>query len=296
MSRYEIGFIDCSEYEKIMNKIVLSSSPFSLSDFNVHWIKHNYKDRWFADPFILSISETELILLVEEFFYSTGKGQITKLTIDRKNYHILKTQVLLKKKSHLSFPAIIRKDRDVLIYPENCQTGQLNMYLIDENHSKCNYSYTVIHQPLTDAVIYNDFIFSTKKNDATGNVLNVYRYDKPNQQYKLFQRIFFEENIARNAGLIFNHEGIKFRPAQECNHTYGHCVVLQELCIVNGEWTFTEKCRLYSPHPLFKEGMHTFNVYKNYCVIDVKGFRNPIIKKIFLLIPSILHKNRHNVH
>ena len=36
----------------------------------IHWIKHKNKSSWFADPFILSVTEDHIFILVEEFVYS----------------------------------------------------------------------------------------------------------------------------------------------------------------------------------------------------------------------------------
>ena len=293
-TRYEIGIIDNCEYARVMSKVATSEVPFSTSEFKVHWLKHKYKDRWFADPFILSVSDNEIILLAEEYAYATGKGRISKLTVSKKDYHLQKVQVVLEKVSHLSFPAILRKGKKVYIYPENCHANQLSLYEADDSCSRLKYVDTLIRQPLTDAVIHKEFVFSTKQPMATGKELQIYQYDKDLKQYILYQRVLFGENIARNGGDIFDFGGILYRPAQECNHSYGHCIVLQELCMKQDkEWSFTERCRLYSPHSVFKEGMHTFNVYNNFCAIDVKGVRNPRMKKCVLRLQALLRK-RHS--
>ena len=93
--RWNIGFI----YESL-DKILLGA-PISIKV-----VKHNYKDGWFADPFILDVDENYICLLVEELYYPTGKGRISKLTIQRKNNRLLKVEPILQLSSHLSFPAI----------------------------------------------------------------------------------------------------------------------------------------------------------------------------------------------
>ena len=58
------------------------------STWDIRWMKHNYKDRWFADPFILKVTNDEIIVLVEEFYDPIHRGRISKLTIDKQYYNI----------------------------------------------------------------------------------------------------------------------------------------------------------------------------------------------------------------
>ena len=44
--------------------------------FKVHLMKHSYRDRWFADPFILDVNDSEIILLAEEVEDKMQKGVI----------------------------------------------------------------------------------------------------------------------------------------------------------------------------------------------------------------------------
>ena len=57
LGKYNIGFIDGD-----------IKSVFDNANIKVNWLHHNYKDRWFADPFILDVTDTEIIVLVEEWY------------------------------------------------------------------------------------------------------------------------------------------------------------------------------------------------------------------------------------
>lgn len=283
--RYEIGF-PTNSLESILEG----------NELDVKWLKHKYRDRWFADPFILDSTETHIVLLVEEFFYDNQKGRIAKLTINKKNYKIVKNETLLELKTHLSFPAIIRRGSDVFIYPENSENGCLIAYNINTNYTRVKPFKTIIETPLTDAIIHDwgmhTFLFSTKLPDPNGKELIIYKKDDSENEYKLFEKITFIEKVARNAGDFFSLNGDLYRPAQECNKVYGHCVILQKVSLVNESFLFKEICRLYSSHKLMKDGLHTFNTYKGVHVIDVNGCKHPYIKKIFDSL-YICYKNLH---
>ena len=73
-----------TEKEWNIGFILKSPEEILQSDkLDVHWMKHKYKDRWFADPFILSVTESEIVLLVEEKYHPINRGRIFLLQIGR---------------------------------------------------------------------------------------------------------------------------------------------------------------------------------------------------------------------
>ena len=83
--RWNVGFIQNSTEDIINGKTI-----------DVKWIIHKYKNSWFADPFVLEVTEKEIILLVEEFYRPiNNKGRISKLTIDRATNVLLKCDVTM---------------------------------------------------------------------------------------------------------------------------------------------------------------------------------------------------------
>ena len=89
---WNIGFIE-SSIDDIINNI--SFQPV------IHWLKHPYHDRFFADPFILKVTDEKIEVLVEEFFYAKWKGEISLLTISRRDYRLIHRKTLLKLDTHL---------------------------------------------------------------------------------------------------------------------------------------------------------------------------------------------------
>ena len=72
----------------------------------IKWMRGKHQDGWFADPFVLKVTDTSISLLAEEFRYKTGKGRIVRLDIDRETL-TLETVTPLIDGCHLSFPFII---------------------------------------------------------------------------------------------------------------------------------------------------------------------------------------------
>ena len=96
--RYNIGFLE-NDLQS-----VIDGDPIK-----VNWLKHPYKNRWFADPFILDVSEDEIIVLVEEWYDPIKRGRISKLIIDRHSYELKDLKVMIDEGFQMSFPAITRK-------------------------------------------------------------------------------------------------------------------------------------------------------------------------------------------
>ena len=260
----------------------------------VKWVKGMPEDRWFADPFILSVSETAIVLLVEEYVYSIKKGRIAKLTIDRTNYTLLKNELVLELDTHLSFPAIIREGNQIYIYPENSDANNLCLYRYNVEDNSCIFVDKLSDEPLADAICTSAFgdkqLLSTVVPHQNGDTLGVFLFDDNCKRYKWQYDVSFEENIARNAGDIFQVDNLYYRAAQICNHGYGEGLSFQRLSVDdNKKIKLEEVVRMYSPNSRFEIGMHTFNTYAGVSVIDVKGYKHPIVGRLVSKLKSLIY-------
>ena len=95
--RWKVGFIQ-GDMSSVMN---------DAKELCIH-IVQSPSDRWYADPFILDVTEDEILLLVEDVSPTTQKGVISLLHIERKTFIILSCKKILELPTHLSFPAILR--------------------------------------------------------------------------------------------------------------------------------------------------------------------------------------------
>lgn len=264
---------------------------FEQESLDIQWMKHSYKKGWFADPFILDITESNIIVLVEEFQYLTQRGCISKLTIEKDTFKLIDVEQILNLDTHLSFPAILRVDDEIFIYPENCITGRLMVYRYNLKTKKVLEVNVWCEEPLTDAALYIKdnipFLLSTKRPIQNGRELNVYIADgiSPlNWKFRYVKTIFFEDNTARSAGLPFNYQNKCIRPAQICNKGYGKGVVLQELIQTCSEINLKELKRFYPSSKIWNDGLHTFNYYNGMVVVDGRRIAHPKIIQLCHLI------------
>ncbi len=280
-SVWKIGFIQNS-LDEILKNEQLHIKYLSLPT-----------DRWWADPFILDVTDKEIILLVEEYQYKRKRGTIAKLVIDKESFDVKCDDEILVLDTHLSFPAILRKDQ-IYVYPENSKGECLKLYRYDQETNKLVDGDVICNEPLTDAIyteiLGEPMIISTKEPNPNGKALGFYiPQDKDKgiigNKYQLKEEFVFDEKIARNAGDWFEYNGKIIRPAQECNVEYGHSIFIQEVIQdEDGKLQFKNIRNLCSNNKEFQRGLHTFNIYKGLSVIDVKGYRYPKLAKFLKFI------------
>lgn len=250
---------------------VINGEPLKIK-----WLNHECKDRWFADPFILDVTDEKIYVLVEEYYYPHKRGRLAMLTIDRASNSLLKVDSILELDSHLSFPAIIRRDGKILVYPENFKGGGLKLYELDLEEPALVNGQSISDALLTDAIYTELFgkkqIYSTEIPNPNGSILGVYEKDETGKYIKV-KEYHFPEKIARNAGDWFEYKGKKYRPAQESNVEYGHGISFQQIEETPEGLQFKELWRKTSPHPTMKVAFHTFNMYKGVMVMDCRGYR-----------------------
>ena len=278
--RWNIGFIQ-NDFEGVLRG----------EQLQVKWLKHKCKKSWFADPFILDVNDDEIHVLVEEYYKPIHHGRISRLIIDKKKIELKQKDVVLELPTHLSFPAILRKEEGIFIYPENGESGELNLYHYSPEINKCEKCKTIINEAVADAIITTingiEMLFCTKQPNPNGNVLYIY-CKGTSGHFVEKDNYVFEENIARTAGDFIEYNGRLYRPTQECNVQYGHAVTLQEVTRIGDQLHLNEIRRMYSAHPKLNVGMHTFNMYKGVIVTDALGFDNNWIRKLLQTI-GILH-------
>ena len=87
---WNLGFIEEGLADTLKNK-----NP------KIHWVKKRINDRWFADPFILDVTESEIIILAEEYCYDIRRGRIARVVIDCKTFEEKGFEIILDLPTHV---------------------------------------------------------------------------------------------------------------------------------------------------------------------------------------------------
>ena len=280
-SNWNIGFVQDS-IDSIMSQKHISS---------VKWMKHFFKDRFFADPFILSLDEEYIYILAEECNFKDPKGIIVELVVDRKTFTLVNRTVLLDVQTHLSYPAIFRECDTVWVYPENGQSGVQNIYKYDYASRTLFDKNEMLSEPLADSTIFKHngkyYLFATKYPNTQSDTY-IYVSDKLESGYDLFCQspIDNRKNVTRSAGDFFIHEEKIIRPVQNCTKRYGQAIVFKLVNLSGGLYCEEE---LFELHPIagrYGRGLHTINIYGDIIVIDGYGYLYPIIGPLLFFMKN----------
>lgn len=281
---WNIGFIEEGLSDTLTNK-----KP------KIHWVKKRINDRWFADPFILDVTDSEIIILAEEFCYNVHRGRIARVVIDRKTYEEMSFEIILELQTHLSFPFIIRKNGKIYLMPENSASGCSTVYEYNDANRKLTPLHHIAEEPFADATIFEmerqSYLCTTMLPDTNSKSVKIYTLDK--DDLKVVDRVAtveFPIVCGRNAGEVFSVDGQFYRPAQDCTKCYGHGVILQKMSLKEGKWVFEDVNSFYPNTFKYNQGIHTFNNYKGLIVIDARGFRNPIWGRFLTLLFKLIGK------
>lgn len=287
-NRWNLAFFPESKIEEV----------FSGDYSSVEWMTYTYTDRWFADPFILKISDNFIIVLAEELSYDTNKGRIAKLIIERQTYCLLEMKIILELDTHLSFPIIFRRGEEVIIIPENSESGKSIAYKYNPNDDSIVEIATVCDMPLTDVTIFDDgfdkFLLATRLPDSNGNELTIFNFDGDKLSATNPRIVKFNSPVARNAGCPIKIDDDWYRPAQDCKDAYGKRVILQKMSYdVNKDILSFSNWKTLSPFTFhYHLGLHTLNCHDGMCVIDARGLLHPYIGRIVRPIINLINKIR----
>ncbi len=280
---YELGLIKLTDERKLTDKNLINQ---------VQWVKGCPKTSWFADPFIYKITDTEIYIFAEEWIYSLGRGILSLVVVDKASYQYIRHKELLRLDTHLSWPYIIRENGKIFVVPENNESGKTRQYCYDELKEELVFDKVLADMPFVDPIFYTQ----DKQNYCSASfgvdLDNCFVYETNQDrivQNDTAREVVFPEKIARAAGDYFDYKGKRYRANQIGNYFYGEGVVLFEQ---QKSGRLQEVVRFFHPKGGFRSyGIHTFNLYDNYIVID--GSQVPSLKgKIAFFILVALWKGK----
>lgn len=275
---WNIGFVEQS-VEDLLDKQQLG---------RIRWMKHKFKDRWFADPFIYKVTEDEIVVFVEECLISdTPKGIICELHVDKQTMKLRQRYVLLELKTHLSYPAIIDMNGKTYVYPENGASGNLKIYRYDEHNHKLDEPICILNDAVADSTILKNedgyILIATKSENSQENA---YLYNSQDLfgVYKIVSEdpVQKKRSCSRPAGNWIHLSERIYRPTQDCVNSYGGAINLMKVESMN---PFCEK-EVLSIKPTdykYSLGIHTINFSKdsNLAVVDGCGFLHPVFARLW---------------
>ncbi len=268
---WHLGIIEFKNSDKSLEEI--------LKNNRIQWLKYKYKDRFFADPFLFNATDNVYNILAEEYLHDERKGKIVLLEVDKRKKNIRNRKIFLEEKTHLSFPFLYNGK----LYVENYRSN--NYYNYQLKDMSITGKKLEFNQPCIDPIIYNhcgvEYLFTSLPDNPFG-----------------YERLFYKENghwiehpkspiesnkkYSRMAGNIFMNEERLIRPVQDCKNSYGNQLHFMQITKLTKD-EFEEKKILSlstQNESKYNMGIHTFNMYDNFILVDGYSYRVHPIRRI----------------
>lgn len=254
----------------VWNVGIIEKSAESIlqgEEYSIRWVKHRYKDRFFADPFLWKMDEKNYFILAEEYKFIDRKGRIVLLQVDKNSFKLIRKKVIIDEQTHLSYPIVYKGE----IIPESYKSGTLSAYRVSDNKliKSCVYKGQLIDGTFLD---YDgkEWIFATTKEEELDAQSKLSIFYKKDGRYIPISSNPVKNDIktARPGGNFFELNGVLYRPAQNCEHFYGESIKIMQVDKLSVcEYKEHEILEISDPSREYK-GMHTFNDYKNFVIVD----------------------------
>lgn len=257
----------------IIKKPVKQVVQHGITAGDITWLNHSYKDRYFADPFLIEEDDNYYYILVEEYIFWEEKGKITLLTIEKDSFTLVDKKVIIEEQTHLSFPFC--SFRGDTIIPESVVSGKTKEYHYDHSRHEVTGECEILDEGLIDACFYDDL--EGNKWIMAANLKNpkedLYLYKEIHGQYKKLnddRPVLSDLKLARSAGKTFTVDNDVYRPVQDCSERYGRQTIIVKLTYLddNGYEALEVQTINSFENPPFNETLHTFNAYDNCIIID----------------------------
>lgn len=266
---------------------------------NVQWMRHHFRNSFYADPFIFDVGKDCVKILAEEYFYDRKKGVISLLNIDRNTGRLIDKSIVLEETCHLSYPFYDKNYGSFI--PESFRKGDWEEYSFDGERVTSKRKLT--ERPLIDAtpVEYKGkwYVFATTKPNALDELL-IYCSDKREGPYTDHASNPIKRDIrtSRCGGKCFTVNGELYRVVQDSTHRYGECLHITHVIQLTPDiFTEEEWCDIKVANGgKYSLGTHTLNFQADFVVID--GYRDAIrplfalyVRKLIPLLRQ-LHLNK----
>jgi hypothetical protein len=235
------------------------------------------RDRFWADPFPVRHEGRDWILF-EDYCYRRRRGHIGAIEIDGVG-HAGKPVTALERPYHLSHPFLFRHRGELFLVPESAQNRSVEAYRCERFPDQWTLEANLLEgERAVDATLHFDggrwWMFVNVAPEHARHAhdeLWLYYAASPLGPWlpHLRNPIKSDARSSRPAGVLFEHGGSLYRPAQDCTVRYGHSIVVNRIERL-GVTEFSERCA-WRIEPRWRRGIaatHTLNAADGIAVVD----------------------------
>lgn len=237
------------------------------------------KDRFWADPFVVSRDNKHYIFF-EELLFERDLGHLCCMELYDDGTHSDPTKII-EEPHHLSYPFIFNYNNHDYMIPESGDHQSITLY-------KCkNFPYQwEFEKHLMDQVLaYDSTLFEyqglwwmftciteDEKLSATDDLHLFYANNPLSQNWQAhpMNPVVSNATTARPAGNVFIHNDKIYRPSQNCGKSYGAGLNFCEITQLDKtNYSETVVHEIFPDWDKTLKGLHTFNHNKHITISDV---------------------------
>lgn len=254
------------------------SAPGGLK---IEWFERPRRDEFFADPFGV-LRNGKLTVLCEYLDQRNPRGVI--VACDERGSSASRTPVQIGPDVpvHLSYPYLLEVDGKLLCVPETHEAREVALYEVVEFPNRWRKVATLLaDRPLVDATPFffgGSWWLAASEVASKGKTAELHLWWAPKLEGPWTAHaqnpVKVDVRSARPGGTPFVHEGVLFRPAQDCSTTYGRRIVVNRVLELTPERFKEETATVFEPDKTgpCPMGLHTLSAAGDYTLIDGKRF------------------------
>jgi len=238
-----------------------------------------------ADPLGVVEQEGTLTLLAESFDFEDRQGRIVALEVSRDGNALSPPREVLRRPVHLSYPHLIAHGAHLYCLPEAAGSGCVQLFRA-ERFPDCWVPDRILLQNFAgaDATVHRWagrwWMFVCNHADQDETKLYVFHARDLFGRWRphVHNPVKCDLRSARPAGPLFEHEGVLYRPAQDCSVTYGGAVAVNRVLTLSPT-DFSEETVTVLRPPAggpYPHGLHTLTGVGAYTVVDGKRHRRSL--------------------
>jgi hypothetical protein len=241
----------------------------------IAWLPRATRGRFVADPFGLPSDERGW--LVESYDYATRRGVIA--AIDSAGHELVAGSVI-EMETHASYPYLITCGSDIFCVPQVESGTGIRIFRAVSFPTQWEDAGVLVPDVIArDASVFEHdgrwWLAFTDAERGPFTHLHIWWADDLLGTWHAHEAnpVKIDVRSARPAGTPFHHDGVLYRPAQDCSTSYGGAVAICRVHELTPTLFREEVVRVVAPRPgPYRHGFHTLSSVGDRTLVDGKAY------------------------